>query len=70
METVKTCIGDLNKMIQNTLEATASFRHNELMLETEDHVYELLTIQAKQDLKIELNKAKKLLDGNGNRTTN
>ena len=70
METVKTCIGDLNKMIQNTLEATASFRNNELMLETEDHVYELLTIQAKQDLKIELDKAKKLLYGNGNRTTN
>lgn len=69
MEKVKTCIGDLNKMFQSTLEATASFRHNELMLETEGYVYESLTIEAKQELRIELQKAKKLLNDN-NRPTN
>lgn len=61
---IKTVIKEMNGLINVGFDSLTSYRLNDLMLETEDHVYELLMIEEKFKLKAELEKAKKLKYGN------
>ena len=60
----KTVISEMSKLIQNGFESVVTYRQNDLILETETHVYELMILEEKFKLKAELEKAKKLKHGN------
>ncbi len=60
----KTAISEMSKLIQSTFECVVTYRQNDLILETESHVYDLMLLEEKYKLKIELEKAKKLKYGN------
>ena len=61
---IKTQINEISLMFKSTFEMINTFKQNQLMLECEEFVYELLLEDAKYQLRIELEKAKKLINGN------
>lgn len=60
----KTCISELKAVIETSLQAVVSFKDNELFFECEDLVYEIVIIDLKSSIGLELEKAKKLIHGN------
>jgi hypothetical protein len=68
LEEIKTSISEIKQTIQLTCEMVKEFKHDQIAYSAEDLVYQLMIIEAKYNLKTELERAKKLIDGNKHRT--
>jgi len=66
---MKTVISEMSEMIETGCKALTFFKSNKLIFEAEEEIYQNLIFKTKCELKIELEKAKKLLNDN-DRPTN